>query len=439
LLQELLRGHTSPHNDVISLIDTVDVLTSRREQHEYSADPESAWGKLDHQIDTILQNALERSGNNADLLMKVAEKAQGQNIDIALSAAERAVLAKPTAVNKLALAKALSAKAFFAEDRDKNTLLERAETAIRTVIRATKQPTHEMHYLLAYILEARSSYSEAEDNFRRALESSKADEELRANSLRGLVRTSYASGKTAESEAWFKALVGTGKAGAWDYQSRGHQLDQVNNYKVAGQSFVQAAVLGGSWMNWCEAAGSFAAANEEDSTLYSARKCISEGVGKRGSEGRLAGAHILIAAVLNQRGVYLEALSHAKEASLLDPSSPWAFYQQAQALLGLRRFQEAIHASTQAVRLSDGKYSAMHFTLGAAYFGVENWEFAKQSLEKAAQLDTKDEAAPYNIALCLTRLGYYRDAATWYEEVLRRKPNIRNRDEIQRSIQTLRR
>jgi tetratricopeptide (TPR) repeat protein len=153
----------------------------------------------------------------------------------------------------------------------------------------------------------------------------------------------------------------------------------------------------------------------------------------------LSFAHIEIASVLNQRGVYQEALNSAREASVLDPSNAWAFDAQAEALLGLRRFQEAMNASNQAIRLSDGKYSYMHFKLGSAYFELGNYEFARQSYEKAAELNPSDDAAPYNVALCFARLGFNHDAARWYAEVLRRNPNHPEKQEILNRIQVLRR
>src|SRR3974377_675686 len=83
----------------------------------------------------------------------------------------------------------------------------------------------------------------------------------------------------------------------------------------------------------------------------------------------------------------------------------------ARSLLGLRRFEEAVKASKEAIRLSDGKYDYMHFTLASAYFESGNWRAAAQSYEKAAEMDPKDDAAPYNIAPCYARLGHYPDAA----------------------------
>ena len=60
-------------------------------------------------------------------------------------------------------------------------------------------------------------------------------------------------------------------------------------------------------------------------------------------------------------------------------------------------------------------------------------------LPRKFRLDQKDPAAPYNVALCLERLGFSRDAASWYEEVLRRDPNDKRRSDILKRIQELRR
>jgi tetratricopeptide (TPR) repeat protein len=146
-----------------------------------------------------------------------------------------------------------------------------------------------------------------------------------------------------------------------------------------------------------------------------------------------------VASILNDRGVYTEALSHPKEATSLDASNSWAFYTEADTLNNLQRFNEATTASKEALRLSDGKYSSMHFVLGSSYFGAENWELARQSFEKAAELSPKDDAAAYNVAICYVRQGYYNDAAHWYEEVLRRNPGRGDRDELKRRINSLRR
>lgn len=76
----------------------------------------------------------------------------------------------------------------------------------------------------------------------------------------------------------------------------------------------------------------------------------------------------------------------------------------------------------------------MHFQLGAAYFDLENWASARQSFEKAAELEPKDPASAYNVSLCLAHLQFYRDAANWAEEVLRRDPNHPKKKDLLRKI-----
>ncbi len=132
------------------------------------------------------------------------------------------------------------------------------------------------------------------------------------------------------------------------------------------------------------------------------------------------------------------SISHAKEAIALQGSNAWAYDAMAQALLGLNRPLEAINAAQQAIKLTDGKFALMHFRLGSAYFKTENWRDAEQSYRKAADLDPKEEAAAYNVAICMQRLGFYRDAANWFEEVLRRNPQYKDRADILERIKVLR-
>jgi tetratricopeptide (TPR) repeat protein len=442
LIQKLLRGEVATNSDVPTLLEKAEALKSARNQHEYSQEPDSDWQKIDRQIDSTLQSAIEQAGNDGNLLLSIAKEATDQNTDLAISAAERALRSSPSVDGNLILAKVLNVKGFFANDAEKQPLFDRAEKAARTALRLSKKPTPEVCYQLADVLEDRTSYAEAEENFHRAFDLSKpeGDTQIHVNSIRGMIRTTYSLGKPNESDIWFKALVNTGKANAWDWQNQGSRLDKLEKYHEAGQSYQQAALLGGAWTNWCEAAWSFLSASTDDSDLVLsvARRCISEGTGKADSEQRLSRAHRQIASILNDRGVYQEALSHAREATVIDPSDAWAFDNQAVALMGLRRFQEAINASTQAIRLSDGKFAGMHFHLGSAYFEVENWEFARQSYEKVAELNPKSDASAYNVALCFQHLRLYLDSAHWYEEVLRRNPDRTDKADILKSISILR-
>jgi tetratricopeptide (TPR) repeat protein len=299
----------------------------------------------------------------------------------------------------------------------------------------------EMYAVLADILEDRSLPAESRTAFSKQYELAKSANDAYAvtASLRGLIRTSYSLKAFAEGDAWFQALIKTGSVTSDDWYFQAMRQYDRKDYRNAGDSYVQAAQASYLWNSWCRAATAYwGVTGAEDNALEAARACIKNGAGKNDSDTLLANAHHTIASILNQRGVYEEALSHAREAVGIDPND--ALFQDtlAESFNSLRRFQEAINAEKQAIRLSDGKYAWMHFRLGNSYFDTENWEAARQSFEKAAQLDPKDGDAAYNVALCLVRLGFYRDAASWYEEVLHRSPNHPKRQEILSSILALR-
>jgi tetratricopeptide (TPR) repeat protein len=324
-------------------------------------------------------------------------------------------------------------------------LLERSEKAARQAISQTiavkKIPSAEMYYWLGDSLEMRDLHQDADAALRRALDLSRtaSDKEQQANILRDLIVVAAGLKQPADIDKWFLSLSQTGQATALDWTQQARRLDADTRFAAAGYAWQKAAEFNVDWTDWCEAAGSFELASvNKDSVLFTARKCIALGAGKEKSEARLSEAHKLVSGILNARGVYEEALSHAKESTALSPENASAYDQQAAALLGLHRNQEAINAAKQAIRLSDGKYGVMHFHLGYAYFETENWQFALQSYQKAAELMPYSDTSAYNVALCFQRLGLYLDAARWYEEVLRRNPNHQEKQDLLNRIAILR-
>jgi tetratricopeptide (TPR) repeat protein len=134
-----------------------------------------------------------------------------------------------------------------------------------------------------------------------------------------------------------------------------------------------------------------------------------------------------------------DALADAKDAVLSQPDDAWAHYQLGFVLEGLGRYQEALTAAENAVRLSEGKHAGFHAFLGSVLFDLQQWDQARLSYEKAAQLDRVGDSAPHNIALCLINLHRYREAADWLQEVLRRNPGHEGRIGILSHIEELRR
>jgi tetratricopeptide (TPR) repeat protein len=135
-----------------------------------------------------------------------------------------------------------------------------------------------------------------------------------------MVRTGNSLEAFAESDRWFSLLVEPGDASAWDWQGQGGRQFARKDYKSAGDSYVQAAQSPYLWNDWRPAsiAYSLIDSGAEDDALKAARACIQNGAGKKDSDTLLASAHNTAAGVLNKRGVYEEALSHAREAVAID-------------------------------------------------------------------------------------------------------------------------
>lgn len=142
--------------------------------------------------------------------------------------------------------------------------------------------------------------------------------------------------------------------------------------------------------------------------------------------------------ILFDRGVYDQSITYAKQALALSTEEPWAYLHLSKSLNALGRNGEAATAAENAIRLSDGRFAEMHFVLGSAYFDLQNWERAARAFQKAAELAPEESASAYNVALCMQNQRFYLDAAKWFEEVLRRKPDHPDREEILRKIRTFR-
>jgi tetratricopeptide (TPR) repeat protein len=447
---KLLRGQALETADFATLVGIAESHIEKRKNLQYSIEPDSQFQKNEQGIKSAYSAAIERAGkNDVPALLEISDRLSQSlfnedELALAVSASERAVKFTPSAAAYLSLAKALNIRAMMSRapataDQQK-AFIDRAEKAVRQAMSKAPQPNAEMFFWLGDTLEMRGSHQDSDAALRRALDLNRAtsDTEQQARILRDLITVSAALQRQAETDKWFSSLSQIGGAQWWDWKQQAFRLDAARRYTEAGQAWQQAAEFKADWTDWCEAAGSFEfAPGKEDSILYTARQCIALGAGKDKSEGRSSDAHREIAEVLNDRGVYEEALSHSKEAIALNPENAFAYNQEAVALRGLHRYLEAINVAKQAIRLSDGKYGIMHFQLGSAYFETENWQFARQSFQKAAELMPNSDAAAYNVALCFQRLSLFLDAAQWYEEALRRNPNRPDKQDVLKTISIL--
>jgi hypothetical protein len=91
-----LNGNELRVEDAEAILKRVDSLIAERDQLTYSADAGSPWMRLDSRVDVLLQQAVDKAGQDSALLYKIAWLSENQNIDIAILAAERAKRQKAT-------------------------------------------------------------------------------------------------------------------------------------------------------------------------------------------------------------------------------------------------------------------------------------------------------------------------------------------------------
>lgn len=146
-----------------------------------------------------------------------------------------------------------------------------------------------------------------------------------------------------------------------------------------------------------------------------------------------AQAHALIAAILLTRGDPM-AEEAGRQAVQIDPLFAGGHIQLARALNVARRAVEAEPIAREAVELTGGNDSEAHFALGTSLFFQQRWQEAHASYLRAATLNRADAHAAFNTDLALENLGRPREALVWYEETLKRNPNIPERDQVLAAI-----
>jgi tetratricopeptide (TPR) repeat protein len=213
----------------------------------------------------------------------------------------------------------------------------------------------------------------------------------------------------------------------------------VNDHVKAAEAYELAAKNAEYYTyDYCYAARSqfLREPTNQDAVLADGKLCIDEAA-KNTNKSRdhyfndaVPSVYSHMAQVLIERGVYQAALDYLKEALQMEPSNSYAMGLKADVYYYQQRFSECESASTEAIRLSDGKYPYMQFRLGTCYFSQSNWAMAVNSFRIAANADKTDPSAAFNLALALSRENMDSDSQVWFREALRRNPDAELRAKI---------
>jgi tetratricopeptide (TPR) repeat protein len=423
-------------SDATLLVEAVRRLARIREETTFSVDPSSSWQKIDKEFGDQFQKALV-AATDPNLIQQLFDTAASDSwhSDLMLGAAQKAITLSKRPDRQLY---ANLARALYSSNTDDNPTLKDAEQAAAKAVELGLGKNADDLLLLGDIEQSAGDNQGAYTAYRKAEALTKPGTPRAVEVYVDLFEASRDLGRGAEADAWFDKAKTEPGITAYNWAEYAAFLSKSDRDRESAQTYLEAYNRAPTLYTYlCEAGREYAFAKLLDEALSVERKCIETAASKPRTEPIVQLAHRIIATVLNERGVYDEAVSHAKEAIQLDASDAWAHHQLARALNSLRRPTEAVSEAKTALRMSDGKYAEMHFELGSAYFELRQWPEAQRAFQKAAEMNPRDATAAYNVAVSLYNDKYFDDALTWYREVLRRNPGVTNREQIQQMIDTL--
>jgi S1-C subfamily serine protease/Flp pilus assembly protein TadD len=433
----LLKSDRGSNSELDSLLQQA--LKVDAERRSIDSTEYERWRAKVDEVGSILEKARELASDSPERLLSVAKIAeQVYHPGIAIKAAQDFIrlTSTPDLEAHRILARMLQTGVWLLEQPQKDERLTEALTNAQIVVSKSARPTADDFFQLALILEEFAGrQGEAYASFQRALAAARKERisDLRIY-FRGLFRTSK---EPADAASWFKQIIDNGGAEEFDWSSLAERLYRDREFQRAGDAWLRAAEFRATTEYLCQAGFSYWSAELLDNSLSSFRKCTEVAAREESAEARLANAYSVMSSILFRRGVYEQSISYAKQALALSPEDSVAYHNLSRSLRAVGRSAEAAAAAEAAIRLSDGRWSDMHFALGAAYFDLENWNRAALAFEKAAELDPQDSAAAFNAGLSMQRQGFSLDAAKWYKEALRRNPSHPDKDQILRTIRVL--
>lgn len=268
------------------------------------------------------------------------------------------------------------------------------------------------------------------------------EQEDRATAIAGLASAARGLNEEADALRWYAELVRIGAATDEDTYAhavfltdRGRSADAAALYeRLAGNPRQTSPAA--AYLLWYSAAYERWRMGEAEPALKAARTALAIAPEEAASVRVRAQAHALIAAVLITRGDPM-AEEAGRRSVQIDPSFGWGHTQFARALNVARKAVEAEAVARKAIELTGGSDSEAHFALATSFFFQQRWEESRAEYVRAATLNPKDGHAAFNVGLALVNLGRPAEALPWYEDALRRQPDMPEREQVLAAIAKL--
>jgi tetratricopeptide (TPR) repeat protein len=122
-------------------------------------------------------------------------------------------------------------------------------------------------------------------------------------------------------------------------------------------------------------------------------------------------------------GNYRDCIEFHNKVINVEPYSYLAWYNLANAYVGVERYADAIDAFKMVIAIND-TYEYAYSDLADVYMLLEDFALAIESYEKAIEMSKPTEELYHQIGLCYEALGQLKKARTHYRKALRLDPEF---------------
>jgi tetratricopeptide (TPR) repeat protein len=436
---DFLHGLINPTQKPATSVD-IENVEKLAERLSKLGDDYDAWSKALDELRGMANDLADRAPtNDPAMALRLARVLKQTNCERATEFADRAIRGGAKFESEAVIIELGCATELFAEDATK----QRAATAAQKLIPKVANLPAQFYQLYGELLNNQGKYSESEPHLRRAIalaRTEKNDEVFTAalRTLLGNLDSQDDQKKRQEAIQLFNSFPGAARNG-WDHYGQAGRFRKEGRFKEAASAYDAALpLIGEKNFYWIDAGITHYYADNNDTALSYLRKGIEVNAAKKNYEDVLANAHYHIALILQDRRVLDEALTHAREATVLDPKDAWHQKVAADILAELKRPSEALPFAKRAISLSDGKFATMHFTLGGIAFDLADWDQATQEFQLAANMNATDWSAAFNAGLSLERAYRNTSAVEWYLKALSRNPPAEKRYVVEQALKRVR-
>lgn len=404
---------------------------------------EARWAELHTREEKLLIAAVMAARTDDEFRAVLLAAVPNQHDNIGLFAAKQALQRAPVplAWHYYGIANAALGYAGVNDEPKKSELLKEAKDA---VLKALPLNGSSATWALAgRIHDGLREWSQAKSAFRLAYTIGPLRDD-RPAVLRGLWRSHGGVGEWAEADRWFGEFVATGRATDADV------FDQANILATRGlmsEGAAMAAKLAAdprqltgkpAYELWYWVTYAHWKAAEDKAALHAAAETMRSAPNEPAARRTAAMAATIAASIQIAQGDFTGAAESIGYSITADPTFSSAYSQLAKIELASQRFAEAERQARKAISLAPADTDAEAYDmLGQALGAQKQWIPAAEALMEAARIDSTNPYPAFNAGVSFENAGRPADALRWYEEALRRNPNMKERDRVVALIRKL--